>query len=82
MQLFDLLEAGVFLISRASGDLLEGKMIHLICLLDNVWSKVRFSALTYGARAKEFTSHLEVNKQPKTRRGFFLYHVTVVKLIA
>ena len=52
MQSFELLEAVVFLISRASGDLLERKMIHLIRLLDNAWSKVRFTALTYGCRAK------------------------------
>jgi hypothetical protein len=62
MQSLELLEEGVLLISLASGDLLGGKMIHLVRLLDNDWSKVRFLALTYGCRAKEFTSHLEVNK--------------------
>jgi hypothetical protein len=52
MQSFELIEVGVFLISLASGDLLERKMIYLVRLLDNTWSVVRFSTLTYGFRPK------------------------------
>jgi len=62
MQSFELLEVGVFLISRASEELLERTMIYLVLLLDNTWSEVRFSAFTYGCRRKEFTNHLEVIK--------------------
>jgi hypothetical protein len=62
MQSFGLLEVGVLLINRVSGDLLEGKMNNLVSLLDNVWSKVRFSALTHGYRAREFTGHSETKE--------------------